>query len=255
MRATISVIAGVAGTILTFGIVYVRGDGAGIMSFLRSRAEFRRLKAEETNPELIQNAQEALQAQAAALAHPQLALQLWPLELLIGLIIGLVVFWAFRRNYQQLSTKARPDIQERMAIRLVQRIGRPFTLSELSSFKRYSPLSTAQLHAALERLIDKQILIPQIDQSPDKQKSDKTCLSKTHQSQEFCYWFNFTVSTTNCRNNGQSLQSDSNCTQNKRSKDSDSDSEQNHNYVSTTSGKPTTKSRKKPTESPARRSF
>lgn len=79
---------------------------------------------------------------------PPLAFKLLPLELLIGLLSGLLVWRAFGRV---ASAPPRPDAAERMVLRLAMRCGGAFALDDLL---RESPLSEPQARGALERLLD-----------------------------------------------------------------------------------------------------
>lgn len=99
----------------------------------------------------------ALIAYGAAFSHgnphggtpdPALAARLIPLELLVGLLVGWLVWRAFGRR---LGTAPRTDAQERMVYRLAMRRGGRFTLAELEDG---SPLAPAQAREVLERLQD-----------------------------------------------------------------------------------------------------
>ena len=79
---------------------------------------------------------------------PALASRLIPLELLLGLLVGAVVFRSFGRRQR---TEPRPDTQERMVIRLALRRGGSFTLSELLES---SPLNETQAREALRRMVE-----------------------------------------------------------------------------------------------------
>ena len=79
---------------------------------------------------------------------PVLAARLIPLELLLGVLAGVLAYRAFGRR-QQLAP--RPDIQERMVTRLALRRGGHFTLVELSES---SPLTEPQAREVLGRMLD-----------------------------------------------------------------------------------------------------
>ncbi len=77
----------------------------------------------------------------------QLALRMAPLELLIGLLVGLWVYWLFGRP--RLSAPRR-DVQERMVERFAHRRGGAFTLGELET---QSPLSAEQARQVVTELL------------------------------------------------------------------------------------------------------
>ena len=79
---------------------------------------------------------------------PALAIRLIPLELLLGLVAGVVVFRSFGRRQQ---AEPRPDSQERMVTRLALRRGGSFTLSELLES---SPLTEEQARETLRRMVE-----------------------------------------------------------------------------------------------------
>ena len=79
---------------------------------------------------------------------PALAIRLIPLELLLGLVVGTLVFRSFGRRQQ---AEPRPDSQERMVTRLALRRGGTFTLSDLLES---SPLTEMQAREALGRMVD-----------------------------------------------------------------------------------------------------
>lgn len=79
---------------------------------------------------------------------PLLAARLIPLELLLGLLAGVLAYRAFGRRQQNAP---RPDTQERMVTRLALRRGGRVTLSELAES---SPLTEAQAREVLGRMLE-----------------------------------------------------------------------------------------------------
>ena len=83
---------------------------------------------------------------ADAAAYPDLALKLWPVALLLGLLTGSMVwvFFGSRAGRAEAS-----DVQERMLLRLAYRLGGRFTLGDVATA---SPLNEAQAIHAVRRL-------------------------------------------------------------------------------------------------------
>jgi hypothetical protein len=79
---------------------------------------------------------------------PLLAVRLIPLELLLGLLAGVLAYRAFGRRQQNAP---RPDTQERMVTRLALRRGGRFTLTELAES---SPLTETQAQEVLGRMLE-----------------------------------------------------------------------------------------------------
>ena len=79
---------------------------------------------------------------------PLLAARLIPLELLLGLLAGVLAYRAFGRRQQDAP---RPDTQERMVTRLALRRGGRFTLTELAES---SPLTETQAQEVLGRMLE-----------------------------------------------------------------------------------------------------
>ena len=77
----------------------------------------------------------------------ELAFKMIPLELLIGLLVGLLVYWLFGRRQ---ATAPRTDVQERMVYRFAHRKGGTFTLAELESG---SPLSAEQAQEKVAEML------------------------------------------------------------------------------------------------------
>lgn len=78
---------------------------------------------------------------------PALAARLLPLELLLGLVAGVLAYRAFGRRQQHAP---RSDTQERMVTRLALRRGGRFTLPELTEG---SPLTAEQAGEVLARMV------------------------------------------------------------------------------------------------------
>lgn len=78
---------------------------------------------------------------------PALAARLLPLELLLGLVAGVLAYRAFGRRQQHAP---RSDTQERMVTRLALRRGGRFTLPELTEG---SPLTAEQAGEVLTRMV------------------------------------------------------------------------------------------------------
>ena len=77
----------------------------------------------------------------------ELAFRMLPLELLIGLAAGVLVFWLFGRRQ---ATPPRADVQERMVQRFAHRRGGVFTLAELENG---SPLSAEQAEVKVAEML------------------------------------------------------------------------------------------------------
>lgn len=79
---------------------------------------------------------------------PLLAARLLPLEVLLGVVAGVLAYRSFGR---QLSGVQRPDAEERMVIRLALRRRGRFTLAELVEA---SPLTGVQAQQVTARMVD-----------------------------------------------------------------------------------------------------
>ncbi len=99
----------------------------------------------------------ALVAYALAYTHgnprpsapdPDLAFALLPLELTLGLIVGLLTYRAVGRRQRQ---EPRSDVAERMVLRIAHRQGGRFTLADLTA---RSPLTEPQARTAVRNLLD-----------------------------------------------------------------------------------------------------
>ncbi|MFD1730946.1 hypothetical protein ACFSC4_07415 [Deinococcus malanensis] len=148
LRLILPAVAGLSAALIAYGAAYVRGDLGGVMQYLRARGALRRLEASGAGQEQLASARTALRELGQQVGDPALAARLWPLELLVGLLIAVLVWRLFAR---QLSTGPRPDIQERMVERLAHRLGGRFTLADLN---RSSPLSDEQARAVTARLLE-----------------------------------------------------------------------------------------------------
>lgn len=152
-RLFLTLISGLSTALLAFAVIYVRGDAGGVMMFLRERGKFKRLVTSGTAAEQIDAARTHLQQLAERLAAPDLATQLIPLELLIGVLSAALVWWAFGRRAARMdSGRERPDVQERMVIRFAHRVGRPFTLRDLSD---RSPLNAEQASLTVSAMLER----------------------------------------------------------------------------------------------------
>jgi hypothetical protein len=78
---------------------------------------------------------------------PLLAARLLPLEILLGLVAGVLVYRAFGHR---LKGEPRPDAQERIVFRLAMRKGGRFTLGELTES---SALTADQAQVVLGRML------------------------------------------------------------------------------------------------------
>lgn len=155
-RLLLALLSGFSGTLLAFSAFYVRGDAAGVTHFLRERAQFKRLVASGAPQEQISAARLHLQQVAEGLAAPQLAAQLIPLELLIGLLVGALVWWLFGQRAARLGAgRERQDVQERMVLRFAHRYGGHFTLRDLSE---KSPLQGEQARATVTAMLENGLL-------------------------------------------------------------------------------------------------
>lgn len=78
----------------------------------------------------------------------ELAFKMIPLELLVGLLVGWLVYRLFGRRQ---AAAPRSDIQERMVYRFAHRQGGVFTLPELET---QSPLSAEQARQVVGKLLE-----------------------------------------------------------------------------------------------------
>lgn len=148
IRLILPVVAGLSAALIAYGAAYVRGDLGGVMQYLRARGALRRLEASGAAQDQLRAGRATLRELGQQVGDPALAARLWPLELLAGLLVAVLVWHLFTR---QLSTGPRPDIQERMVERLAHRLGGRFTLADLN---RSSPLNDEQARAVTARLLE-----------------------------------------------------------------------------------------------------
>ena len=147
IKTALSLIAGLSAALIAYSAFFVRGDLGGVMAYLRARGALRRLR-ESGTPEQVAQGQAQLQALGQQVGDPALAAQLIPLALTVGLLVGVLVWWAFSRRQ---SGTPRTDIQERMVYRLAHRKGGRFTLDDL---RAASPLTDEQARTVTARLLD-----------------------------------------------------------------------------------------------------
>ncbi|GGL84919.1 hypothetical protein GCM10010840_23520 [Deinococcus aerolatus] len=148
LRLVLSILTGLAATLVTYSVVFVRGDLGGVMGYLRARGALRRLTEGGADAGAVAAAQDALRTLGAQVGDPAQAARLIPLALLIGLAAGYAVWRVFGRKQTQ---QGRPDVQERMVYRLAWRKGGAFTLEDLAES---SPLDEAQARAVTARMLE-----------------------------------------------------------------------------------------------------
>ncbi|GGR05576.1 hypothetical protein GCM10008957_18150 [Deinococcus ruber] len=112
MRPVLSVIAGFGVALIVYGVAYSHGNPHG------------------------------------GVPDPLLAARLIPLELLLGVLAGLLVYRTFGRRQ---AAAPRPDTQERMVVRLALRKGGHFTLADLSEA---SPLTPQQAREVVGQMLE-----------------------------------------------------------------------------------------------------
>ncbi|KQQ99470.1 hypothetical protein ASF71_13555 [Deinococcus sp. Leaf326] len=154
-RMILSAVAGLAAALLSFSVIYVRGDLAGVMGVLRARSAARRLAESGAGAAQVEAARAQVLALAERFVAPDLATRLVPLELLIGVAVAALMWWFFGGRSAQVGGERRPDIHERMVLRLAHRMGGQFTLNDLSE---RSPLSAPQAQATTERMLGRGLL-------------------------------------------------------------------------------------------------
>lgn len=147
-RSFLSVLAGCSAALITYGVLFVRGDLPGVMAYLRARGALRRLREAGADPAALNAARERLQAIGEQVADPALAARLIPLALLVGVVVAWLVWRLFARQ----SARPAPSAQERMVYRLAHRKGGRFTLEDL---RVQSPLSEEQARTVTARLVER----------------------------------------------------------------------------------------------------
>ncbi|MEF2276685.1 hypothetical protein V3W47_00105 [Deinococcus sp. YIM 134068] len=145
-RVAVTVLAGMSAALIAYSAFYVRGDTGGVMRFLRERGDVRDLVASGAGAAEVEAAQRDLAALAAQIAAPDLALRMLPVALLVGLLVGWLVWRAFG---SRAGSAGRGDVQERMVLRLAYRKGGRFTLGDLTVS---SPLSEEQARTVTRRM-------------------------------------------------------------------------------------------------------
>ncbi len=148
LRLSLSAIVGGAAALITYSVVFVRGDLGGVMSYLRARGALRRLQEGGADAGAVAAAHDALRTLGTQVGDPALAARLIPLALLVGLAAAYAVWHIFGRRQ---ANEARPDVQERMVYRLAHRKGGRFTLGDLAES---SPLSEPQARAVTARMLE-----------------------------------------------------------------------------------------------------
>jgi len=147
-RLLVTVISGLSAVLIAYSAFYVRGDTAGVMRYLRERGDVRDLAAGGAGAAELEAARQNLAALGASIADPEFALRMLPVAVLIGLLVG----WLVWRLFGSRSGRAgRGDVQERMVLQLAYRQGGRFTLRELRSG---SPLSDEQGQAVTRRMLE-----------------------------------------------------------------------------------------------------
>lgn len=146
-RVTVSAVAGLASALIAYSAFFVRGDLGGVMAYLRARAAVRRLDAGGAAADTLAAAHATLRALGREVGDPALAAQMLPVAVVVGLGVAALAWRVFgaRRH-----TGTRPDIQERMVLRLAHRLGGRFTLRELCEA---SPLTDAQAREVTARML------------------------------------------------------------------------------------------------------
>lgn len=145
-RTFLSVIAGCSAALIAYAAAFVRGDLGGVMTYLRARGALRRLTESGADSAAVQAARDHLTAVGTQVGDPALAARLIPLAVLVGLIVGVLVWRVFAVQAAAPAVSA----QERMVERFAHRNGGRFTLGDLSE---RSPLSAEQARTVTTRLV------------------------------------------------------------------------------------------------------
>lgn len=149
-RWVVSIAAGLATFLLSFAIIYVRGDFLGVLTFFRERGKLKRLIESEAPAEQIEMARSQVLELVERLAAPQLAMNLLPLGFILGgLVMWLIWKWFGQKQQDFEQNDLRTDIQERMVMRLAHRMGGHFTIRDLTN---RSPLNHNQAHDTVTRM-------------------------------------------------------------------------------------------------------
>lgn len=144
-----SAVAGLAAALIAYSALFVRGDLGGVMAYLRERGSVRRLDAAGADAATLDAARAHLRELGQRVGDPLFAAQMWPVALLVGLACALLA-WRFFGSRER--KEARPDIQERMVLRLAHRLGGTFTLRQLGDL---SPLTDAQAREVTARMLER----------------------------------------------------------------------------------------------------
>ncbi|MCP2013972.1 hypothetical protein L1280_001109 [Deinococcus sp. HSC-46F16] len=147
-RLLVTVLTGASAALIAYSAFYVRGNTAGVMRYLRERGDVRDLEAGGAGAAAVRAAQENLSALALSIADPEFAARMIPVALLIGLLVGWLVWRSFGSREGQA---ARGDVQERMVLKVAYRRGGQFTAEEL---RRLSPLSDEQVGTVTRRMLE-----------------------------------------------------------------------------------------------------
>lgn len=148
IRAILAAVAGICAALIAYSVAYVRGDLGGVMHYLHARGALRRLEASGASQGALASARRSLRELGQQVGDPAQAAQWWPAEVLVGLLVAALIWEIFSR---QLRAGPRPDIQERMALRLAHRLGGRFTLGDLEDI---SPLNSEQARTVTARLLE-----------------------------------------------------------------------------------------------------
>lgn len=147
-RLLVTVLTGVSAALIAYSAFYVRGNTAGVMRYLRERGDVRDLEASGASAAAVRAAQENLSALALSIADPELAARMIPVAVLLGLLVGWLVWRSFGSREGQAG---RGDVQERMVLKVAYRRGGHFTAEDL---RRLSPLSDEQVGTVTRRMLE-----------------------------------------------------------------------------------------------------
>lgn len=146
-----AIIFGVCSALIALAGIYVRFDLGAVFAYLRARRVAKNLSLQEGHSAAWQAAQTEATRLADAAAFPDDLAKLWPLALLVGALAFALVLRVFN---QKSTEKIRPDIKERMILRLAHRKGGAFSVDDLHE----APLLAAEALEAADRLCENGIL-------------------------------------------------------------------------------------------------